>query len=102
MGGIPAGTRAEEVIDGAGIVTVSRDPGLSGRGQAMRAPFALISRVLPNSRNCSPWESRARINRGIWSLRRVERRPSVTRGSTVTWGEMFSLGMGIVSVLLNL
>jgi hypothetical protein len=54
MGGIPAGTRADEVIEGAGIVKVTVSLIERGLGLVKNAPFALISSVLASSRNCSP------------------------------------------------
>ena len=54
VGGMPAGTRAEEVIEGAGIVSVTTSPIARDRGQVMNAPSALTSNVLASSRNCLP------------------------------------------------
>jgi hypothetical protein len=100
IGDIPAGTRAEEESEGAGIVIVRSDPGVRDRGHAIRAPVPLISIVFASSRNGSPCESRARMKSGIWSLSRSERLARCASGRSATGsGRMFSLGICLVSVL---
>jgi hypothetical protein len=98
IGAMPAGTKAEEVIEGAGIVRVMTSLAASDRGHVMKAPRALMSKVLANSRNCSPWASLPRTNKGTCRCIRWKRRrssyiadisvrsstvPSRTRGTSV-------------------
>jgi hypothetical protein len=92
MGAIPAGTKAEDVIEGAGIVRVTISFTASGRGHVMNAPNPLISSVLASSRNCSPCASLPRTNIGICKCIRWNRLRSSSRGDMLTlWWRTFSL-----------
>jgi hypothetical protein len=102
IGGIPDGTRAEAVREGAGIVKVSISLTFKDLGQVIKAPKALIFRVLASSMNWSEWESRPRINRGTCSRMRCERRRSSVMTVAMTSGPRSSLVLISTWVLVPL
>jgi hypothetical protein len=61
---------------GAGIVNWTTESGVSARGLAKNAPVELISNVFVKSRNEDPVASTPRMNMGICSLIRGDRRRS--------------------------
>src|SRR5579875_3480830 len=73
---MPAGTSAEDVIDGAGMVRVTTSFTTNARGHVMNAPSALILSVLASSMNWSRCASRPRIKSGICRRSRWDRRRS--------------------------
>jgi len=103
MGGIPAGTNADEVIEGAGIVSVTTSLIARALGQVINDPNPLISRVLASSRNCSPWASLPRMNRGICRCMRGNRlRSSVNCDIASLWRIGFSVApIGTPVLVLN-